>query len=91
MSIPNFFFFFRFQSFQEKFAKHVALLTTEFNKLGNIFQIKESKELVQLGTKEVMTDNVISRVRNKLKKLEENSMLSSEKLEYSAKASAWIT
>ena len=50
--------------FQEKLAKHVALLTTEFNQLGNPFGPDELKELVQLGTKDVMTDNVVSTVRN---------------------------
>ena len=34
------------KAFQEKFAKHVALLTTEFNQLGNPFGPDESKELV---------------------------------------------
>ena len=48
------------KAFQEKLAKHVALLTTEFNQLGNPFGPDELKELVQLGTKDVMTDNVIS-------------------------------
>ena len=44
---------------------HVALLTTEFNQLGNPFGPDELKELVQLGTKDAMTDNVIvSRLRN---------------------------
>ena len=52
------------KAFQEKFAKHVALLTTEFNQLGILFGPDELKELVQLGTKDVMTDNVVSSVRN---------------------------
>ena len=52
------------KAFQDKFAKHVALLTTEFNQLGNPFGPDELKELVQLGTKDVMTDNVISIARN---------------------------
>ena len=52
------------KAFQEKFAKHVALLTTEFNQLGNPFEQDESKELVQLGTKDVMADNVVPTVRN---------------------------
>ena len=52
------------KAFQERFAKHVALLATKFNQLGNPFRPDESKELVQLGTKEVMTDNVVSTVRN---------------------------
>ena len=52
------------KAFQEKVAKHVALLTTEFNQLGNPFGPDELKELVQLGTKDVMTDNVVSTVRN---------------------------
>ena len=44
---------------------HVALLTTEFNQLGNPFGPDELKELVQLGTKDAMTDNVIvSTLRN---------------------------
>ena len=52
------------KAFQDKFAKHVALLTIEFNQLGNPFGPDELKELVQLGTKDVMTDNVVSSVRN---------------------------
>ena len=52
------------KAFQEKFAKHVALLTTELNQLWNPFGPDELKELVQLGTKDVMTDNVVSSVRN---------------------------
>ena len=52
------------KAFQERFANHVALLATKFNQLGNPFGPDESKELVQLGTKEVMTDNVVSTVRN---------------------------
>ena len=52
------------KAFQEKFAKHVALLTTELNQLGNPFGPDELKELVQLGTKDVMTDNAIFTVRN---------------------------
>ena len=51
------------KAFQEKFAKHVALLTTELNQLGNPFEPDELKELVQLGTKDVMKD-VVSTVRN---------------------------
>ena len=47
------------KAFQEKFAKHVALLTTELNQIGNPFGPDKSKELVELGTKNVMTDNVI--------------------------------
>ena len=47
----EFFFFFRFQSFQEKFAKHVALLTTEFNKLGNPFKSKNQRNLFNLEQK----------------------------------------
>ena len=53
-----------FKAFQEKFAKHVALLTTEFNQLGNPYGPDKLKKLVQLGTKDVMTDNVKSTVRN---------------------------
>ena len=52
------------KAFGENFAKHVALLTTGFNQLGNLFGPDELKELVQLGTKDGMTDNVISTVRN---------------------------
>ena len=52
-----------FKAFQEKFANHVALLTTEFNQLGNPFGPDELKELVQLA-KDVMTDNVVCTVRN---------------------------
>ena len=52
------------KAFQEKFAKHVALLTTEFNQIENPFGPDELKELVQLGTKDVMTDNAIFTVRN---------------------------
>ena len=52
------------KAFHQKFAKHVALLTTEFNQLGNPVGPDESMELAQLGTKDVMTDNVVSAVRN---------------------------
>ena len=40
------------------------MLTTEFNQLGILFGPDKLKELVQLGTKDVMTDNVASSVRN---------------------------
>ena len=63
------------------------MLSTEFNQIENPFGPDELKELVQLGTKDVMTDNVVSTVRN----IEEISMLSSKKLEYSAKSSDWMT
>ena len=52
------------KTFQEKFARRTALLTTEFNQIGNPFGPHESKELVQLGAKDVMADNVVSKVRN---------------------------
>ena len=52
------------KTFQEKFARRTAMLTTEFNQIGNPFGPDESKELVQLGTKDVMADNVVFKVRN---------------------------
>ena len=52
------------KSFQEKLAKHVLSLVTEFNQLGNPFVSDESKELIQLGTKDVMTEDVVSTVKN---------------------------
>ena len=45
-------------SFQIRFAKHVNDLT-EFDQLGNPFMSDESNELMQLGTKDVMGDDVI--------------------------------
>ena len=35
-----------FKAFQEKFDKHVALLTIEFNQIGSLFGPDELKELV---------------------------------------------
>ena len=35
-----------FKDFQEKFDKHVVLLTTEFNQIGSLFGPDELKELV---------------------------------------------
>ena len=50
------------KSFQEKFVKYVSSLTKEFNRLGNPFEPDESNELIQLGTKDVMGDNVVPTV-----------------------------
>ena len=51
------------KSFQEKFVKYVSALTKGFNQLGNPFEPDESNELIQLGTKDVMGDNVVLIVR----------------------------
>ena len=45
-------------SFQIRFAKYFNDLT-EFDQLGNPFMSDESNELMQLGTKDVMGDDVI--------------------------------
>ena len=50
-------------SFQIQFAKHVNDLLTEFEQLGNPFMFDESNELIQLGTKAVMGDDVIKTVK----------------------------
>ena len=50
-------------SFQIRFAKHVNDLLTEFEQLGNPFMSDESNELIQLGTKDVMGDDVIKTVK----------------------------
>ena len=50
-------------SFQIQFAKHVNDLLTEFEQLGNPFMPDESNELIQLGTKDVMGDDVIKAVK----------------------------
>ena len=49
--------------FQIRFAKHVNDLLTEFEQLGNPFMPDESNELIQLGTKDVMGDDVIKAVK----------------------------
>ena len=54
-------------SFQIRFAKHVNDLLIEFEQLGNPFMFNESNELIQLGSKDVMGDDVIKTV----KKIEE--------------------
>ena len=51
------------KSFQEKFAKLVPSLTKEFNQLGNTFERDKLNELIQLGTKDVMGDDVVSTIR----------------------------
>ena len=79
------------KAFQEKFAKHAALLTTEVNQLGNPFGPDESKKLVQLGTKDVMADNVVSTVRNIEEIGRKQHAEFREKLEYSAKSLNWMT
>ena len=50
-------------SFQIQFAKHVNDLLTEFEQLGNPFMFDESNELIQLGTKAVICDDVIKTVK----------------------------
>ena len=50
-------------SFQIQFAKHFNDLLTEFEQLGNPFMFDESNELIQLGTKAVMGDDVIKTVK----------------------------
>lgn len=51
------------KSFQEKFAKHVSSTTKEFNQLGNPFESDESKELIQLGTKARLGDDVVRTIK----------------------------
>ena len=46
-----------------RFDKHVNDLLTEFEQLGNPFMPDESNELIQLGTKDVMGDDVIKAVK----------------------------
>ena len=46
-------------SFQIQFAKHVNDLLIEFEQLGNPFMTDESNELIQLGAKDVMGDDII--------------------------------
>ena len=46
-----------------RFDKHVNDLLTEFEQLGNPFMFDESNELIQLGTKAVMGDDVIKTVK----------------------------
>ena len=50
-------------SFQIQFAKHVNDLLIEFEQLGNPFMTDESNELIQLGAKDVMGDDVIKTVK----------------------------
>ena len=51
------------KSFQEKFAKHVSSTTKEFNQLGNPFEPDESNELIQLGTKARLGDDVVPTIK----------------------------
>ena len=51
------------KSFQEKFAKHVSSTTKEFNQLGNPFESDESNELIQLGTKARLGDDVVPTIK----------------------------
>ena len=46
-----------------RFDKHVNDLLTEFEQLGNPFMPDESNELIQLGAKDVMGDDVIKAVK----------------------------
>ena len=46
-----------------RFDKHVNDLLTEFEQLGNPFMPDESNELIQLGTKDVMGDDVMKTVK----------------------------
>ena len=50
-------------TFQEKFRKNVDKLSNEIEQLGNPFIVDDSEELIQLGTKNVMGDDVVSTVR----------------------------
>ena len=50
-------------AFQETFGKHVDNLAKEIGQLGNPFTVDDSKELIQLGTKDVMGDDVVWTVR----------------------------
>ena len=51
-------------SFQVKFASHVKKLKAEFEKLDNPVLADETKELYQLGIKDVMSDDVSCAVKN---------------------------
>ena len=51
------------KSFQEKFAKHVSSTTKEFNQLGNPFEPDESNELIQLGIKARLGDDVVPTIK----------------------------
>ena len=46
-----------------RFDKHANDLLTEFEQLDNPFMPDESNELIQLGTKDVMGDDVIKAVK----------------------------
>ena len=50
-------------AFPEKFRKHFNNPSKEIEQLGNPFIVEDSKELIQLGTKDVMRDDVVSIVR----------------------------
>ena len=47
-----------------RFDKHANDLLTEFEQLDNPFMPDESNELIQLGTKDVMGDDVIKAVKH---------------------------
>lgn len=49
--------------FKARFVKHVDDLTAEIEQLGNPFLPDESGELIQLGTKDVMGDEMVATVR----------------------------
>ena len=50
-------------SFKARFSKHVSDLTTEFKQVGRPFLPDEAAELIQLGTRDVASQEVINTVR----------------------------
>ena len=50
-------------TYQNKFAKHVQDLITEFERLGNPFLPQDEPELIQLGTRDVMDEDAVAAVR----------------------------
>ena len=49
-------------SVQRQFAKHVMAMVSTFEECGNPFR-EDSKDLISLDTKEVMSDNAITSVK----------------------------
>ena len=50
-------------SFKARFSKHVSDLTTEFKQLGSPFYPDKAAELIQLGTRDVTSQEVINTMR----------------------------
>ena len=49
---------------QKKFDSNIKKLVTEFEQLGNPFLDDDRKELYQLGTKDIMSDDVLCAVKS---------------------------